>query len=528
MAADWHVPGFTEVRELGRGAFGTVVQATDGSGTAVAIKYLSADLLADEAFRVAFRAEARLLAEIGTPHIARLFEYVESPRGAAIVMELVTGASLRSTLAEHGPTVPESALSVLKGSLLGLEAAHRAGVVHRDYKPENVLITAEGESKLVDFGIATRAGGAGDGAGTPAYMPPEQWAGGVASPQGDIYAATATFIECLVGQPPYLASDLVTLRELHEHAPIPQDSLPEPLRDLARRGMAKDPSARPSDAGAFLVELEHAAVAAYGENWEERGRARLARRTAALLALLAGAGGVLAGTAIASSTLKAGSPGRRPAMFAAAAALIILGAIVAVGLSLGHETPPPDVPAVVARPPEPVVAPPTAVVVPPAVPPPVVPAPGVLPTPTLGVPVARETSEPESSDSDNNDDDNNDGGPSHHHRHHRDHGGDGDGPPSSSSPPPSSSSPPPSSSAPPPSSSSAPPPSSSSAPPPSRGSSPRASRSNSSRPSRSSVPDLPHLRRGDSPRGDSPRGDSPRGNSPRGDSPLGGLRGSDN
>jgi serine/threonine-protein kinase len=498
MAADWHVPGFTEVRELGRGAGGTVVQATDGSGTAVAIKYLSADLVADEAFRVAFRAEARLLAELGTPHVARLFEYVESPRGAAIVMELVAGASLRSTLAEHGPTEPESALSVLKGSLLGLEAAHRAGVVHRDYKPENVLITAEGESKLVDFGIAARAGGAGDGAGTPAYMPPEQWAGGVASPQGDIYAATATFMECLVGQPPYLASDLVTLRELHEHAPIPQDSLPEPLRDLARRGMAKDPSARPSDAGVFLVELEHAAVAGYGEDWEERGRAGLARRTAALLALLTGAGGLLAGTAIASTTLEAGSPGRRPAMFAAAAALIVLGAIVAAGLSLSHEKPPPDVPAVVARPPEPVVAPPTPIVVPPAVPPPVVPVPGVIPTATLGVPVTGEPSERESSDNATNDNnDNNDGGPSdnHRHRHHRDHGGDsGDGPPSSSSAPPSSSSPPPSSS-------SSPPPSRSNSSHPSRSNSSHPSRSNSSRPSRSNVPDLPHLPRGDSPRG---------------------------
>jgi eukaryotic-like serine/threonine-protein kinase len=488
MAADWHVPGFTEVRELGRGAGGTVVQATDGSGTAVAIKYLSADLMADEAFRVAFRAEARLLAEIGTPHIAQLFEYVESPRGAAIVMELVAGASLRSTLAEHGPTEPESALSVLKGSLLGLEAAHRAGVVHRDYKPENVLITAEGDSKLVDFGVAARAGGAGDGAGTPAYMPPEQWAGGVASPQGDIYAATATFIECLVGQPPYLASDLVTLRDLHEHAPIPEDSLPEPLRDLARRGMAKEPSARPTDAGVFLVELEHAAVAGYGEDWEERGQAGLARRAALLLALLAGAGGALAGTAIASSTLQNGSRGRRPAIFAAAAALIVLGAIVAAGLSLGHEEPPPDVAAVVARPPEPVVAPPTPVVVPPAVPPPVVPVPGVIPTATLDRPVTGKTSERDSSDNDNDndDDDDDDDGPSHHHhhRHHRDHGDDGgDGPPSSSSAPPSSSS--------------SAPPSSSSSPRPSRSNTPRPSRSNTPRPSRSNTPSLPH---GDSPR----------------------------
>ncbi|HEX4356875.1 MAG TPA: serine/threonine-protein kinase [Pseudonocardia sp.] len=163
----WSVPGFTEVAELGRGSSGTVIQATDSSGAAVAIKYLSAELVADEGFREAFRAEARLLAGIDTPHVARLVEYVESSYGAAIVMELVTGASLRATLVSHGATEPTSALSVLKGSLLGLGAAHQAGVVHRDYKPENVMLTTDGDSKLVDFGVAMRAGGIGDGAGTP-------------------------------------------------------------------------------------------------------------------------------------------------------------------------------------------------------------------------------------------------------------------------------------------------------------------------------------------------------------------------
>ncbi|HEY1968107.1 MAG TPA: serine/threonine-protein kinase, partial [Pseudonocardia sp.] len=328
----WQVPGFTEIRELGRGSGGTVVQAADRAGTPVAIKYLSDDLLADDGFRAAFRVEAELLAELDTPHVTRLFEYVESARGAAIVMELVDGTSLRTTLTEHGPTDAESALSVLKGSLLGLAAAHRAGVVHRDYKPENVLITLDGESKLVDFGVAARTGGAGDGAGTPAYMPPEQWAGWPASARGDIYAATATFMEALTGHPPFVADDLVTLRDLHENAEVPVDGLPEPVRWLAQRGLAKVPAERPADAHDLLLHLEYAAVTAYGPDWEERGRDSLARR-AALLALLAGGAvaGAAGGSGLATTVLAhAGRVPRRPPVAVAAAALVMVAGLATV------------------------------------------------------------------------------------------------------------------------------------------------------------------------------------------------------
>ncbi|HZZ47511.1 MAG TPA: protein kinase [Pseudonocardia sp.] len=328
MSDEWQVPGFTQIRELGRGGGGTVVQATDDAGTPVAIKYLSDEMLADDGFRTAFRTEAELLAGLNTPHVTRLFEYVEGARGAAIVMELVDGTSLRATLAEHGPTEPEAALSVLKGSLLGLGAAHRAGVVHRDYKPENVLVTPDGDSKLVDFGIATRSGGAGDGAGTPAYMPPEQWAGGAASTRGDIYSATVTFAEALTGHPPFTADDFIALRELHEHAPAPVEELPEPVRGLVARGLAKDPAERPLDAQDFLVQLEHAAVTGYGPDWEERGRDSLARRAALLALLSADAVGAAGSTAVASSTLgRLGRASRRPAAVAA------VGLVLAAGLA---------------------------------------------------------------------------------------------------------------------------------------------------------------------------------------------------
>src|ERR1700756_4821469 len=158
---EWKVPGYTELKGLGSGGFGDVVLARhDVSGTLVAIKYLRHELLADAEFAEMFRDEAAVLASLEDPNVVRLYEYVESPAGAAIVMELIDGVSPRDILSRLGQTTAEAALVVLQGSLLGLAAAHRRGVVHRDYKPENVLVNGQGTSKLTDFGIAARAGDA--------------------------------------------------------------------------------------------------------------------------------------------------------------------------------------------------------------------------------------------------------------------------------------------------------------------------------------------------------------------------------
>ncbi|MGB2571704.1 serine/threonine-protein kinase [Micromonospora citrea] len=309
MSTDWQLSGYTPVRQLGAGASGRVLLAThDASGVPVAIKYLTSSVGDDPSFRTAFRDEALLLVEIDDPHISRLYEYAESPQGAAIVMELVNGVSLRQMLRAHGPTEPEAALCVLKGSLAGLAAAHTRGVVHRDYKPENVLVDVEGRSKLADFGIAVPMGrdGGGSVSGTPRYMAPEQWTGAPASPACDIYAATATFYECLTGRPPYDGKDLFTLRDQHAQAPIPTDPAPEPVHGLLRHGMAKSPAERPQPAYVFLTELERTAVAAYGEDWEERGLRELARRAALLAALFPFPDGVGGATSVASTSLGIG------------------------------------------------------------------------------------------------------------------------------------------------------------------------------------------------------------------------------
>ena len=282
----WDVPGYTGVRALGSGGFGDVVLARhDASGNLVAIKYLHRDLLDDPGFAGMFRDEARMLASLDDPNVVRLYEYVESASGAAIVMELIDGVSLREILSRRGKTTAEAALAVLQGSLLGLAAAHARGVVHRDYKPENVLVDGTGASKLTDFGIAARAGDRPMPSGTAAYSPPEQFSGGPASPAGDVYAAAATFYECLAGHPPFTGDTAEALLAQHLSEPVPLEPVPGPLRPLVAAGMAKDPRDRPADAAAFVTEIRAVAVSGYGPDWEDRGRSHLGEATLLLAAL---------------------------------------------------------------------------------------------------------------------------------------------------------------------------------------------------------------------------------------------------
>ncbi|MET8008381.1 serine/threonine-protein kinase [Streptomyces sp. NPDC005266] len=278
------MPGYANGQELGRGGNGRVVIALHtATARHVAIKYLNEELGASTAFRTAFQTEAKVLSSLNSPHVTQLYEYVEAQQGAAIVMELIAGAALRALLRQEGPTGPEAALVVLKGSLLGLAAAHSVGVVHRDYKPENVLVTMDGQSKLADFGIAARTG---DHCryGTPAYMAPEQWRNESATAATDVYAATVTFYECLTGVRPFNGTKWELLAQ-HVNAPVPMDDVPEAVRSLVLHGMAKDPAQRPENAPAFLQELERVAASAYGPGWEERGQSRLAA-LAALLPLV--------------------------------------------------------------------------------------------------------------------------------------------------------------------------------------------------------------------------------------------------
>ena len=348
MAREWDVPGYTEVKTLGSGGFGDVVLARhDASGSQVAIKYLRRQLLADAGFAELFRAEAAVLASLDDPNVVRLYEYVESPSGAAIVMELVDGVSLRDILARQGATTAEAALVVLQGSLLGLAAAHRRGVVHRDYKPENVLINGDGASKLTDFGIAARAGDSPIPAGTLVYAPPEQFGGSPATPASDVYAATATFYECLTGRPPFTGDTAERLLYQHLSQAVPLEPVPEPLRPLVTAGLAKDPGDRPADGTALVAELRTVAGGAYGPDWEDRGRSGLAA-AALLLAALWPSGGPAAvqGSTVHRVSLRRHLTHRKisavkGAITVGIAVAVAVAAAVIVARPTGHTAPPP-------------------------------------------------------------------------------------------------------------------------------------------------------------------------------------------
>lgn len=328
----WTVPGYIDLKDLGKGGSGRVVIARHvATGRNVAIKYLNEELCSKSKFRTALRTEARLLSGLTSPHVTRLYEYVEAEQGAAIVMELVYGAALRALLKKKGSTHPEAALVVLKGSLFGLAAAHGVGVVHRDYKPENVLVNWDGRTKLVDFGIAARVGDRHNLRGTCAYMPPEQWKMEAATPAGDVYAATATLYECLTGVRPFEGPEPWDFQRQHVEEPVPLDRVPGEVRELVRYGMAKDPALRPPSALDFLRELERVAGNAYGPDWEERGQSRLAAVAAALVPLavsrldarLVGSSAELARTVL--TARRRSRPHRRGDVLTGAAAVAVAG-----------------------------------------------------------------------------------------------------------------------------------------------------------------------------------------------------------
>jgi serine/threonine protein kinase len=338
--AEWKVPGFTELKTLGSGGFGDVVLARhESSDTLVAIKYLRQNLLSDAEFTELFRAEAAVLATLDDPNVVRLYEYVESSQGAAIVMELVDGVSLRDILVRQGATTAEAALVVLQGSLLGLAAAHRRGVVHRDYKPENVLVNGDGDSKLTDFGIAARAGDSPIPAGTMMYAPPEQFSGWPASPTSDVYAATATFYECLVGRPPFTGDSGERLLYQHLAEPVPLDPVPEPLRPLVTAGMAKDPRDRPIDGSTFVAELNAIAAGAYGRDWHQRGRSHLGEAALLLAALWpAGPPPALQGGTVERISLFRGVRGLKAAIAVSAVAMVAAGGAALAARGPGPRT----------------------------------------------------------------------------------------------------------------------------------------------------------------------------------------------
>jgi eukaryotic-like serine/threonine-protein kinase len=235
----------------------------------VAVKVLRSEYADDPTFLARFRAEARHAAALSHPNIATVLDYGEATAEdtgenvAYLVMELVDGAPLSRLLTEEGPLDPDAALSVLSQAAAGLAEAHRAGVVHRDVKPGNILVRPDGRVKLTDFGIACSAEsvpltGTGQVIGTPQYMSPEQAVGEQVSPASDVYALGLVGYESLTGHAAFAGTNPVTVALKHVHEdpdPLPAE-VPADVRHLIDAALAKDPQQRLPDGDAFLHAIE--------------------------------------------------------------------------------------------------------------------------------------------------------------------------------------------------------------------------------------------------------------------------------
>lgn len=321
----WTVPGFTRVRELGEGDSGRVVQAVDDlTQTPVAIKYLEERVRRDERFQREFPEQARRLSRIEDPNLVQFYEFVESPDGAAVIMELVEGVNLARLFDAVGRTGPLPALAIFSGALIGLAALHDAGITHGACTPPNLLIDAKGTGRLTDAAIGTAEDA---GKRTGPYLAPEQWDGAAPSVAGDLYAATAVFFHCLTGQAPFSARGLSALAKAHRTQPVALDAVPGPLRGLVSAGLAKAPQDRPGSAAGFLGTLDDVARSAYGPAWEAEGRRLLAE-----LAAKAAATPLSASSQRARRRTRTGAtPSRRGRLIAATAAVIMLVAAVTYG-----------------------------------------------------------------------------------------------------------------------------------------------------------------------------------------------------
>jgi eukaryotic-like serine/threonine-protein kinase len=239
------------------GAVGDVWRATDlVLGRPVAVKLLRPEYAQHPETLARFEAEARHAASVTHPGIAQVYDYGED--GAAespyLVMELVDGPSLAGVLAA-GPLEPSYAMDVLAQAAAGLEAAHAAGLVHRDVKPANLLVGPDNQVKITDFGIAYAAGSApitrtGALVGTPTYLPPERAAGGAATPASDLYSLGVVGYHCLTGQPPFrgMPVEVAIAHQSRALPPLPA-AVPAGVAGLIGELTAKDPAARPASAG---------------------------------------------------------------------------------------------------------------------------------------------------------------------------------------------------------------------------------------------------------------------------------------
>ena len=253
---------------LARGGMATVYEAHDSRlDRVVALKVMHPSLADDDEFVSRFIREAHSAARLSHPNVVAVYDQGADQGHVFLVMELVRGRTLRDLVREHGHLSPRQALEVLEPVLAALGAAHQAGIIHRDVKPENVLISDDGRIKVADFGLARAVTGhtshttaSGVLMGTVAYLSPEQVERGVADPRSDVYAAGILLYEMLTGLKPYDGETAIQVayRHVHDDVPPPSQlipSTPAELDALVAHATNRDPDQRPADARRMLAEV---------------------------------------------------------------------------------------------------------------------------------------------------------------------------------------------------------------------------------------------------------------------------------
>jgi eukaryotic-like serine/threonine-protein kinase len=274
-------------RRIARGGMASVYEAVDTRlDRTCAVKIMHPGLGDDEAFAARFVREARSAARLSHPHVVNVFDQGEDSTvdGGTLylVMELISGHTLRDVIRDDAPVPPARALALMEPVVSALAAAHRAGLIHRDIKPENVLIADDGRVKVADFGLAkavsadtqhTATGGVI--IGTVSYLAPELVVDGTSDARADVYGAGVVLYELLTGRKPHEGESpiAVAYKHVHEDVPAPSRSapgIPAYLDALVARATARDRAQRPADAGVLLHQLHRVSQALASGAWDDR------------------------------------------------------------------------------------------------------------------------------------------------------------------------------------------------------------------------------------------------------------------
>ena len=339
---------------LGRGAMAVVYLADDTElGRPVALKLLADHAAEDDAFRARFAREARMAARLSHPNIVQVFDAGEHEGRPFIVMEYVEGETLADTLAGEGRLPPDRVVDIGRQCCAGLACAHGAGLVHRDVKPQNLLLTRDGTVKIADFGVAwaldqTRLTLTGSIVGTARYLAPEQTGGDQITPAADVYALGVVLYELLAGRAPHEAGslpELVTAKRTQAVAPLRthRPDVPAPLDATVLGCLAVSPLDRPT--APTLAGRLGVAPTGISEAPTRPGHPRLGRT----LVLADAPTRVRNATRPAPPSRARPAPVRRPwraaAAAAAVAAIVAVMAAILVGSGNSHPTGPQNPPA---------------------------------------------------------------------------------------------------------------------------------------------------------------------------------------